>query len=115
MARVLKAGGRFLLDLVVNRDSLVVRGEATNCLEGEGFFVCEDGTLDLLSGIHQRVYHWYYQGQRHETKWQIRAYTPPEVTQMLAKAGLQVLAAYGNLGGDKLTRESIGMTFVAQK
>src|SRR5262245_24371388 len=115
VARVLKAGGRFLLDLVVNRDGLIIRGEVTNCLEGDGFFVCEDGTLDLLSGIHQRVYHWYYQGQRHETKWQIRAYTPPEVTRMLEKAGLRVLAAYSNLGGDKLTRESTGMTFVAQK
>ncbi|NLE44709.1 MAG: methyltransferase domain-containing protein [Chloroflexi bacterium] len=115
VARVLKAGGRFLLDIVVNRDELILHGETYNCLEGDGFFVSEQGSLDLLTGIHQRVFHWYYQGQRHETKWQIRAYTPPEVAGMLEKAGFQVLAVYGNLVGDMLTRDSTGMTFIAQK
>lgn len=115
VARVLKPGGRFLLDIVVNRDGLVLQGEACNCLEGEGFFVCEEGSLDLLSGIHQRVFHWYYEGQRHETKWQIRAYTPPEVARMLEKARLQVLATYSNLTGDKLARDSQGMVFIAQR
>lgn len=115
VARVLKAEGRFLLDIVVNRDGLILHGETRNCLEGDGFFVSEQGSLDLLRGIHQRVFQWYYQGQRHETKWQIHAYTPPEVVRMLEKAGCQVLAVYGNLMGDMLTRDSMGMTFIAQK
>lgn len=115
VARVLKAGGRFLLDIVVNRDGLILHGETRNCLEGDGFFVSEQGSLDLLRGIHQRVFHWYHQGQRHETKWQIRAYTPPEVVGMLEKAGFQLLTVYGNLVGDMLTRDSTGMTFIAQK
>ncbi len=115
VARVLKPGGRFLLDLVVNRDGLVMQGEPHNCLEGDGFFVSEQGSFDLVSGLHQRVFHWYYEGQRHETKWQIRVYTPPEVAHMLKKAELQVLAVYANLVGDELTRESMGMVFVAQK
>ena len=102
-ARVLKAEGRFLLDIVVNRDGLILHGETRDCLEGDGFFVSVQGSLDLLSGIHQRVFHWYYQGQRHETKWQIHAYTPPEVAHMLEKAGFQVLAVYRNLMGDMLT------------
>jgi ubiquinone/menaquinone biosynthesis C-methylase UbiE len=115
VARVLNTGGRFLLDIVVNRDGLILRGETRNCLEGDGFFVSEQGSFDLLTGIHERVFHWYHQGRRHETKWQIRAYTPPEVGHMLEKAGFQVLAVYGNLVGDMLTRDSMGMTFVAQK
>jgi len=115
VARVLKAEGRFLLDIVVNRDGLVCRWETYECLEGDGFFVSEKGSLDLLSGIHERVYHWYHQGQRHEAKWRIRTYTPPEVARMLEKAGLRVLAVYRNLKGDKLTRDSMGMVFVAQK
>jgi len=115
VARVLKTGGRFLLDIVVNRDGLVLRGENSGYLEGDGFFVSDEGNLDLLSGVYQRVFHWYYQGQRHEAKWQIRAYTPPEVARMLEKAGLRVAAVYGNLMGDKLTRESMGMAFTAQK
>ncbi len=115
VARVLKAGGRFLLDIIVNRDGLVVRGETHNCLEGDGFFVSEKGSLDLLTGVHERVFRWYHQGQRHEAKWQIRAYTPPEVARMLENAGLRVLAVYSNLTGDRLARDSIGMVFVAQK
>jgi ubiquinone/menaquinone biosynthesis C-methylase UbiE len=115
VARVLKAGGCFLLDLVVNRDGLVQYGEIRDSLEGDGFFVSEVGTLDLLSGRQERVYHWYHQGQRHEVKWRVHVYTPPEVARMLEKAGLRVLAVYGNLRGEKLTRESMGMVFVAQK
>jgi len=115
VARVLKAEGRFLLDIVVNRDGLILHGETRNCLEGNGFFVSEQGSLDLLSGIHQRVYDWYCQGQRYEAKWQIRAYTPPEVAHMLEKAGFGVSAVYGNLMGDMLVRDSMGMAFVAQK
>lgn len=115
VARVLTPDGRFLLDIVVNRDSLVLQGETCNCLEGNGFFVAEQGSLDLLSGIHERVFHWYYQGQRHEAKWRIRAYTAPEVARMLEKAGLRVLAVYGGLTGDKLARDSRGLVFVAQK
>jgi SAM-dependent methyltransferase len=115
VARVLKTGGRFLLDVVVNRDGLVVRGETRGSLEGDGFFVSETSSLDLLSGIHERVYRWYDQGQRHEAKWQIHAYTPPEVARMLAQAGLQVLGGYRNMNGDELTRDSRGMVFVAQK
>ena len=115
VARLLRTGGRFLLDIVVNRDGLVLQGDTHNCLEGDGFFVSEKGSLDLLSGVYERVFHWYYQGKRHEAKWQIRAYTPPEVARMLEKVKLRVLAVYGNLKGDTLTRESIGMTIVAQK
>jgi ubiquinone/menaquinone biosynthesis C-methylase UbiE len=115
VARVLKRGGRFLLDVVVNRDGLVHYGEIHEFLEGDGFFVAETGTLDLVTGIHKRVYNWYDEGERRETQWQIRAYTPPEVAHMLEKAGFQVLSVYGNLAGAKLARDSWGMAFVAQK
>jgi ubiquinone/menaquinone biosynthesis C-methylase UbiE len=115
VGRVLKAEGRFLLDLVANRDGLVQGGGTHEWLEGDGFLVVEAGSLDLVSGIHTRVYHWYYQGQRYEAKWQIHAYTPPEVARMLEKAGFKVLAVYSNLKGDRLARDSRGMTFVAQK
>lgn len=113
-ARVLKRGGRFLIDIVVNRDGLVHHEETLNCLEGDGFFVSELGSLDLLTGIHRRIFKWYHLGQRHETEWQIQTYTPPEVKRMLEGAGFQVLAAYGDLAGNKLLRNSDGMTFLAQ-
>lgn len=82
-ARALKMGGRFLLDVVVNRDGLVQQGETINCLEGDGFFVMETGNLDLLSGIHTRAYRWYDRGRYHEARWQIQAYTAQQVTRML--------------------------------
>ncbi len=113
--RVLKAGGRFLLDIVANRDGLVQQGETVNCLEGDRFFVMETGSLDLLSGIHKRAYRWYDQGELHEARWRIQTYTPPQVKQMLEDAGFDVLAVYANLKGDELKRDSAGMTFLSQK
>lgn len=115
VARVLKPGGRFLLDVVVNRDGLVVRGDTRDCLEGDGFILSVKGTLDLLTGIHSRRFRWYHQGELQEADWQIHAYTPPDIARMLAQVGLQVVATHANLYGDELRRDSTGMTFVAKK
>jgi ubiquinone/menaquinone biosynthesis C-methylase UbiE len=82
-ARVLVPSGRFLLDIVTNRDGLVQQDETVNCLEGDGFFVKESGSLDLLTGIHKRSYRWYDRDELHETCCQIRSYTPLQVKQML--------------------------------
>lgn len=114
-ARVLKSGGRFFLDVVVNRDELILRGDHHGCLDGGGFFISDKGSLDILSGIYTRVFQWYRQGQRHEITWQIRAYTPPEVKRMLEQAGFRESAVYRNYEGDSLTRDSAGMVFLAQK
>ncbi|HRW08201.1 MAG TPA: class I SAM-dependent methyltransferase [Caldilineaceae bacterium] len=114
VARVLKPGGRFLLDLVVNRDGLV-HGNLDHCLDGGSYVVSAQGSFDLITGIHTREYYWYYDGERHETTWQIRAYTPPEVAGMLQRAGLNVNGVFANLAGAELARNSVGMTFVAQK
>lgn len=113
--RVLKPEGRFLLDIVVNRDGLVHGAGMSDCLEGDGFFISQQGSFDLLTGIHKRKFRWYRDGSVHETEWQIRAYTPPEVMQMLKSAALQVVSVHGTMMGDPLTKKSIGMTFVAQK
>jgi ubiquinone/menaquinone biosynthesis C-methylase UbiE len=115
VARVLQGNGRFLLDIVVNRDGLVNQGDTVNYLEGDGFFVVQEWSLDLLSGIHKRVFRWYDQGQLQETQWQIQTYTAPEVKQMLEQAGFQVLGAYSSLSGKALSRDSDSMTFLAQK
>jgi len=115
VARVLKGDGRFLLDIVVNRDGLVNQGNTINYLEGNGFFVVQEWSLDLLTGIHKRIFRWYDQGQLQETQWQIQTYTPPEVKQMFEQAGFQVLGAYSSLSGKALSRDSEGMTFLAQK
>ena len=115
VARVLKKGGRFLLDIVVNRDELILRGDRHDCFDRGGFFISDRGNLDLLSGIYTRAFQWYRQGQRYETIWQIRSYTPPEVKLMLEQAGFREWAAYRNYDGDSLTRDSARMAFLAQK
>lgn len=114
-ARVLKQGGRFLLDIVVNRDELVFRGDRTECFDAGGYFISDRGSLDLLSGIYTRVFQWYRQGQRRQTTWQIRAYTAPEVTRMLQRAGFRSSTPYRNYAGDRLTRDSASLVFLAQK
>ena len=115
VARVLESGGRFLLDIVANRDELILRGDRHDCLDGGGFFISDRGSLDILSGIYTKVFQWYRQGQRYETIWQIRSYTPPEVKLMLEQAGFREWAAYRNYDGDSLTRDSARMAFLAQK
>ncbi len=115
VARVLNSGGRFLLDIVVNRDDLILKGDRHDCLDGGEFFISDRGSLDILSGIYTRVFRWDQQGQRHETTWQIRAYTAPEVKRMLDQAGFREAAGYRNYAGDSLTRDSAGMVFLAQK
>ena len=115
VARVLKSGGRFILDIVVNRDELILNGDRNSSFDGGGFFIVDKGSLDILSGIFTRSFQWYRQGQRHETNWQIRAYTPPEVKRMLDQAGFRESAAYRNYAGDGLTRDSAGMVFLAEK
>lgn len=115
VARVLKSGGRFLLDIVVNRDELILKGDRHDCLDVGEFFISDKGSLDILSGIYTRIFRWDQQGRRHETTWQIRAFTAPEVKRMLDQAGFQESAGYRNYAGDALTRDSAGMVFLAQK
>lgn len=113
--RVLRDGGRFLLDIVVNRDELILNGDRNSSFDGGGFFIVDRGRLDILSGIFSREFQWYRHGQHQEETWQIRAYTAPEVTRMLEKAGFRESAVYRNYAGDSLTRDSAGMVFLAQK
>jgi ubiquinone/menaquinone biosynthesis C-methylase UbiE len=115
VARVLRPGGRFILDVVVNRDGLVQQDETINYLEGDGFFVIETDSFNLLSGVQRRDYRWYDRGRLHETQWQAQVYSPPEVRRMLEQAGFQILGAFGSLKGEALTRTSTGMTFLAQR
>ena len=115
VARVLRPGGRFLIDLVTNRDGLAARGDTWSYLEGDGYLVAEDETIDLLSGLCKRNYHWYEDGRKYEWAWQIRAYAPSEVAVMLRKAGLNVVSVHADLGGAELTRTSVGMTFVVSR
>ena len=63
VARVLKSGGRFLLDVVVNRDELILNGDRNSSFDGGGFFIVDKGSLDILSGIFTRSFQWYRQGQ----------------------------------------------------
>jgi hypothetical protein len=113
--RVLRDGGRFLLDIVVNRDELILNGDRNSSFDGGGFFIVDRGRLDIPSGIFSREFQWYRQGQLQEETWQIRAYTAPEVSRMLEQAGFRESAGYRNYAGDSLTRDSAGMVFLAQK
>ena len=115
VARVLIPGGRYLLDIVVNRDGWLVRGWSSGWLEGAGFRVREEYSYDLVRGIQRRRYRWDAGQGPQEYEWQARMYTPTEVVRMLAAAGLRLVAAYGSLTGAELTRESTGITLVAEK
>ena len=68
-----------------------------------------------MRGIQRRHYRWDAGQGPQEYEWQARMYTPTEVVRMLDIAGLRLVAAYGSLTGAELTRESTGITIVAEK
>lgn len=115
VARVLKPGGRYLLDVVVNRDGWLVSGQTSGWLKGDGFRVREEFSFDLVRGIHTRHYRWDAGAGPQEYEKQFHMYTPTEVVQMLEAAGFQLVGAYGSLTGAKLTRKSTGIALVAEK
>jgi len=118
VARALKPGGRYLVDLL-NRDGLMrgwgsrgrgweenVRGEVT---VSEATFSPLTGRYDTTGiTIHS-------DGHRSERRHSIRIYTYNEFERMLAVAGLAVESVWGGYDGAEFTMDSRAMVVIARK
>lgn len=103
VARALVRGGVFFID-TINPVALAAEFRALSWSE------LEDGTLflerrawDQLHGRHETT--WTFvrpDGARSELRFSLRAYTAPELLAMLARAGLEVDAAWGGWQGTEL-------------
>ncbi|MXY36094.1 MAG: methyltransferase domain-containing protein [Dehalococcoidia bacterium] len=107
VARVLRPGGCFLIDLV-NRDSLMRRHQARMWSERHnGAFLFQEHAFDSATGC--QTTNWTVvkaNGERIEQSFTLRAYTLQELEIRMALAGLTVEDAWGGLDGAELTMDS---------
>lgn len=115
-ARVLKPGGKFLLD-VANRDGILSRfiGKDWNQLE-DGTIVLHERRWDSLQGrVEGKDIVMGADGRRREYEHSMRLYGAPEISSMLRRAGFDVLALYGSLAGSAFGWDSPRVNVVARK
>lgn len=107
IARVLRPGGRFLIDLV-NRDSLMRRHQPRMWSERHnGAFLFQEHAFDSATGC--QTTNWTVlkaNGERIEQSFTVRMYTLQELELRMAQAGLRVEEAWGGLDGAELTMDS---------
>ena len=107
VARVLAPGGRFLQE-VANREALV-RGwhDSEIARHDDGLIVLQERTLDLRTSRDVVRYTLLdTDGRRATREASIRLYTLTELETMLGRAGLELLAVFGDLDGGPLELDS---------
>ncbi len=102
VSRVLKPGGRFLLD-VINRDWIVRNFQARGWSEYNGEYLLEERELDLATSRNNCT--WTYLTKRGTTRREvnIRMYSLHELRAMFERAGLELKEAWGTLDKEPLT------------
>jgi SAM-dependent methyltransferase len=107
VARVLAPGGRFLQELA-NREALVRDWHDSRVLRNDdGLVVLQERTLDLRGSRELARYTLVGPGgHRTSREVAIRLYTLTELAAMLERAGLELLAVRGGLGGGPLELDS---------
>lgn len=114
--RVLRAGGRFLID-VINRDYLMAQfGQREWRERADGVRVLYERDLDVLTGVnHERRILLDPDGRATQHETHVRLFCASELRLMLESAGLEVEAAYGGYEGEPLTRTSHRIVIVARR
>ena len=114
VARALKPGGRFLID-VINRDYLAKVFLPRDWERLGEILVWHERSFDPIAGRSTEIMHWEKDGVRHTRSNTVRVYTATELTRMLAAAGLRLVKAYGGLDGSELVFGSRRLTLLAEK
>ncbi len=114
VARALKPGGRFLID-VINRDYLAKVFLPRDWERLGEILVWRERSFDPIAGRSTEILHWEKDGLRHTRSNAVRVYTATELTSMLAAAGLRLVKAYGGLDGSELVFGSRRLTLLAEK
>ncbi len=116
IARALKPGGRFLID-VMNHDNLMTRLRDREWDERpDGSFFLERRAYDIRSGRINTD--WVYvakDGKRRRQSHSVRMYTFPELAGMLSKAGLTVANTWGGFDGREFNLQAPRMVVLAEK
>ncbi|HVZ86696.1 MAG TPA: class I SAM-dependent methyltransferase [Polyangia bacterium] len=117
IARALKPGGRFLLD-IVNRDYVVADLPVRVWWEGTGCVVLEEVDFNFHTSrinTHRSIV--FEDGRQLEQELSVRAYSLHEIGRLLRQAGFRVIDVSGNLAtrGDFFGSASRNLFIVAEK
>ncbi|MBN2379535.1 methyltransferase domain-containing protein [candidate division WOR-3 bacterium] len=114
VSRVLKPGGRFLLD-VVHRDYVVRNFQARGWSEYDGEFVLEERRFDLTTSRNECT--WVYIGKRGKTEKPVslRMYSLHELRAMFERSGLTFTEAWGTWDFELLTWDHFRQKLLAVK
>jgi SAM-dependent methyltransferase len=116
-ARVLKVGGRFVLELSNPAEVMAaVREAPRRHMIGQGFELMEEYAFDAEVGVlHGRTSFVLPQATRHSEYW-VRLYSLRELRDLFRQVGLSVLDVFGNGSGDPYRRgSSPGLWMVGEK
>ena len=115
VARVLRPGGRFFIDLV-NRDSLMRRHQPRMWNERHnGAILFQEHAFDSATGSQTTKWNIIKaDGERISQSFTVRMYTLQELEVRMALAGLEVEDAWGGLDGSKLTMDSHRLVVLAR-
>jgi len=117
IARALKPGGRFLLEMA-NRDWILTHPQQRSWTQREdGALLMEESSLDLrTSRVLQRQTLIEPQGGTRVTKeFNLRVYTCAELSALLERQGLEVLNACGGADGRDYSTESSRLVLLAAR
>jgi SAM-dependent methyltransferase len=111
LSRVLRQGGRILLDLLNREHALAGFVESVQRLEEDGTLVVEQRSFDALNGRLTTAFVIIGpDGMRRDSPGHsLRLYTLTELRKMLDAAGLALQRVYGGVSGEPYALESVRM------
>jgi SAM-dependent methyltransferase len=117
VARVLRRGGRLLLDLLNREHALSGFVESVQRLEPDGSLVVEQRSFDALRGRLTTSFVLVTpDGRRKDSVGhRLRLYTLTELCRMLDAAGLALQRVYGGVSGEPYTLDSVRMMAVISR
>jgi SAM-dependent methyltransferase len=114
VCRVLKPGGKFLLD-IANRDYYLMNLWPRAWRRQGEALILEETEFDPLTGRFETRFTVLEGGRSESLAHSVRYYTAPELRTMLARAGLSLLDFYGDFEGGAFGVQSRRLIAVAQK
>ncbi|MBN1658914.1 MAG: class I SAM-dependent methyltransferase [Anaerolineae bacterium] len=113
-ARLLRPGGKFLID-VSNRDYYLLRMWPASWRHHGPAIILEQTAFDPETCRFHSTFTWLEGERRESLAHSVRYYTVPELKGMLRRAGLEPVGVYGDFDGGPFTLDSKRMIIVAQK
>ena len=115
IVRVLKPGGRFVLD-TANAVGLMrmFRPQGWRELD-DGTFFLENRSLDVATGRMRAYWTFLKDGDRRDLAFEHRLYSAAEYGELFRRAGLEPVGWYGDFEGGPLTIDTFRLVVVAER